>query len=208
MRKALELAVVIGIVFVAVGFAFSEEKVAAKPQTDCPVMGGKIDKTIYGDYKGVRVYFCCNECPPEFNKDPEKYIKALEDAGMAPEKTKPQTMCPVMGGKIDKQFFGDNEGKRVYFCCAACPKEFEKDPAKYVKKMEAQGVAFAKIQTVCPITGKKIDKQFFADQDGKRVYFCAKDCIETFKKEPAKYVKQLEGRGVTLDQAPKAGASK
>ena len=52
----------------------------------------------------------------------------------------PQTTCPVMGGKINKEVFSDYQGKRVYFCCPACIGEFKKDPAKYIKKLEDQGV--------------------------------------------------------------------
>ncbi len=47
-------------------------------QTICPVMGNKIDKNVYADYKGKRVYFCCKGCIDTFNKDPEKYMKKLE----------------------------------------------------------------------------------------------------------------------------------
>jgi len=54
--------------------------------------------------------------------------------------TQAQTTCPIMKRPIDKQFFADYQGKRVYFCCSACVKEFEKDPAKYVKKLEDAGV--------------------------------------------------------------------
>ena len=59
----------------------------------------------------------------------------------APEaEGKPQTMCPVMGGEIDKKYYADHEGKRVYFCCPACKAPFEKDPHKYIEKLEAEGV--------------------------------------------------------------------
>lgn len=51
--------------------------VAPNEQTICPVMGGAVDKEIFTDYKGKRVYFCCPGCIDEFNKDPEKYIKDL-----------------------------------------------------------------------------------------------------------------------------------
>jgi YHS domain-containing protein len=60
------------------------------------------------------------------------------------ERTSPQTVCPVMGGKIDKSIFVDYDGKRIYFCCKACPAEFAKDPAKYVKKLEGQGTMLEK----------------------------------------------------------------
>ena len=54
----------------------------AEPQAKCPVMGYTINKKIYADYQGKRVYFCCGSCIGEFKKDPEKYIKKLEDQGV------------------------------------------------------------------------------------------------------------------------------
>jgi YHS domain-containing protein len=39
------------------------------------------------DYEGQRVYFCCAACIEEFNKNPEKYLKKMEEAGVKPEKT-------------------------------------------------------------------------------------------------------------------------
>ena len=49
--------------------------------------------------------------------------------------TKSQTICPVMGGDIDKTVFADHKGKRVYFCCKMCIAKFEKEPEKYMKKL-------------------------------------------------------------------------
>ena len=54
----------------------------AKPQENCPVMGGKINKSLYADHKGKRVYFCCTGCIAPFNKEPEKFIQQLEAAGV------------------------------------------------------------------------------------------------------------------------------
>jgi YHS domain-containing protein len=55
-------------------------------QTLCPVMGGEINKAIYADYEGRRVYFCCNSCIDVFKNDPEKYIKQLEEQDVRVEK--------------------------------------------------------------------------------------------------------------------------
>ena len=63
---------------------------AEHAQTVCPVMGGKINKAIFADYKGKRVYFCCGACPAVFKKDPAKYVKALEDKGVVLDKTPQQ----------------------------------------------------------------------------------------------------------------------
>jgi len=54
------------------------------PQKTCPVMGGAIDKSVFVDYKGKRVYFCCSGCPATFQADPEKYLKILADRGEMP----------------------------------------------------------------------------------------------------------------------------
>lgn len=51
--------------------------VAAIEQTNCPVMGGKINKDIFVEYKGKKVYFCCKGCVDAFNKEPEKYLSKL-----------------------------------------------------------------------------------------------------------------------------------
>ena len=61
-----------------------------------------------------------------------------------------QTICPVMGGKIDKQFFADYQGKRVCFCCQSCLKTFEKNPEKYLKLMEEQGIQLEKTPAPMP----------------------------------------------------------
>jgi YHS domain-containing protein len=53
-----------------------------KPQTTCPVLAGNIDKSVYADYQGKRIYFCCKGCDAEFNKNPEKYMKKLQEEGV------------------------------------------------------------------------------------------------------------------------------
>ena len=56
-----------------------------------------------------------------------------------------QTVCPVMGGKINKTSFVDYDGKRIYMCCAGCEGLLKKDPAKYIKKLEDAGVTLDKV---------------------------------------------------------------
>jgi YHS domain-containing protein len=50
---------------------------ASMEQTTCPVSGDKIDKNVFVEYKGKKVYFCCASCKAIFDKDPEKYIAKL-----------------------------------------------------------------------------------------------------------------------------------
>ena len=54
-----------------------------KPQINCPVVGGQIDKKHYVDYQGKRIYRCCPGCKEGVAKDPEKalgyFIRALKE---------------------------------------------------------------------------------------------------------------------------------
>lgn len=55
-------------------------------------------------------------------------------AGRPPE----NRICPVMGNAVDPKVFVDFEGRRIGFCCPGCDEEFLKDPAKYLKKVDAE----------------------------------------------------------------------
>jgi len=46
-------------------------------QKTCPVMGGPINKDIFIEYRGKKVYFCCPGCEGRFRENPEKYIAGL-----------------------------------------------------------------------------------------------------------------------------------
>jgi len=53
-----------------------------KVQTTCPVMGGPIDKKLFVDHNGKRIYVCCAGCIEPLKKDAETYIKKLEAEGV------------------------------------------------------------------------------------------------------------------------------
>ncbi len=71
---------------------------------------------------------------------PTQLAAADEVKAPAAVAAKAQTVCPVMGEPIDRNVFVDYNGKRVYFCCTICQAKFKKDPAKYLKKLENDGV--------------------------------------------------------------------
>jgi len=82
MKKLLfVMAITVLFSLVAAGSSF------AKDQANCPVMGGKINKEIYADHEGQRVYFCCAMCIDTFKKDPEKYLKKMKAEHVNPVKT-------------------------------------------------------------------------------------------------------------------------
>ena len=67
----------------ALAFAFGSPVDAKEPnQEKCPVLSSPVNKKIYTDYQGKRIYFCCPPCIQEFKKNPDKYMKQFEKEGV------------------------------------------------------------------------------------------------------------------------------
>lgn len=47
--------------------------------------------------------------------------------------------------------------------------------------------------TTCPVMpGERVKEKFYVDYEGERIYFCCRPCVKAFKKNPAKYLKNLK----------------
>ena len=60
------------------------------------------------------------------------------DTTNAPPKPDLLTTCPVSGGKLGemgKPVVFVYQGQEVKLCCGGCKSAFDKDPAKYIKKI-------------------------------------------------------------------------
>jgi len=79
----------------------------------------------------------------------------------------------------------------------SCRKDFDQEPAKYVAKIDA---AAKKVKpyplTTCVVSGEKLSADmgdpFVFIHDGQEVKLCCQSCLKDFKKDPAKYLKQIE----------------
>jgi YHS domain-containing protein len=107
----------------------------------CPLSGQpvKADKTV--DYKGAKVYFCCENCPKSFDaeKHGTKANAQLVQTGQAKQKA-----CPLSGGKLDdstKIKVGDAE---VAFCCNMCKGKVSKASADEALELVYSAKAFDK----------------------------------------------------------------
>jgi YHS domain-containing protein len=115
---------------------------ATKLQTACPVSGEKIDKAVYADHEGSRVYFCCDNCRTAFKKEPATYVRKLQEQGITVAKL--QTECPVMGGAINRSSYVDRNHRRIYLCCDGCK---GKVTDERIAELEAQGIVFESLPT-------------------------------------------------------------
>jgi len=69
--------------------------VAAKPQTLCPIMGGKCSKDIFVDVECCRIYVCCQDCVAKVKADPKAALAKIKANGEQPECV--CVVCPKCG---------------------------------------------------------------------------------------------------------------
>lgn len=183
----------------------------------CPVTGEPIVmKNINGEFFGRTVYFCCAGCLAEAQKNPSLYVKPTLDAQKAALKqsSAPQEFlgkgdgketCPVTGEKVNKDLKFDWKGETFYVCCENCLETVKKNPALYLKSSAkadshdhgdhgtpAAGKFIGKgdgIET-CPVTGEPVNKEVSAMINGRKVYACCPNCMDSIKKNPDAYLKK------------------
>jgi YHS domain-containing protein len=104
----------------------------------CPVTGEPVNKNLKNEVNGRAFYVCCEGCAEVVKKDPDLYLKPVED-----EKKKEQEFlgkgdgvetCPVMGTPVNKELKGEVDGQTFYVCCAGCLETVKENPAAYLKK--------------------------------------------------------------------------
>jgi YHS domain-containing protein len=103
-----------------------------------------------------------------------------------------QKVCPIRKEKVDSDSFVDYKGQRIYFCCSGCDKKFLKDTEKYFKEMKVRGEVAESIQTICPVSGDELeDHDSSVTLAGRKIYFCCKRCVKSFKKDKEKYLLKM-----------------
>ncbi len=84
---------------------------------------------------------------PDGGKPPTHDHGQTEHAGhdVAADEPRLQTECPVMGGPINRQFYHDHDGLRIYVCCPPCLDEVRERAADIIEEQRKQGVVFESI---------------------------------------------------------------
>jgi YHS domain-containing protein len=132
----------VALVAFTISAAYGQQpaKDAPKAQKYCPVMtGDEIDpaKSATVEYKGVKIYLCCDTCVAKYRRDPAayldpKFIPAL--AGLElPKRDIEQQFCPVTKDRkiSSKDPSTTYKGVKVYFYNDLARQRFEKDPERF-----------------------------------------------------------------------------
>ncbi len=118
------------------------------PVDICIVSGmklGSMGEPYEYEHEGRRILFCCAGCVGEFEDDPEKYLKKLDDAKQAAQLADaqladyPLDVCVVSGEALDE--WGDSidhiyDGRLVRFCCNHCKGDFLENPEPFLTKLD------------------------------------------------------------------------
>jgi YHS domain-containing protein len=121
----------------------TDPKAEPAVQKYCPVMTkDEVDlkASKWVDYKGVKVYLCCDTCVARFKRDPAAYLDPKLVPGLAgkelPKRGIEQEYCPVYPDKkvSEKDPFTTYKGAKVYFWNTTAKERFERDPDRYLEK--------------------------------------------------------------------------
>ena len=93
------------------------------------------------DYKGGKVYFCCDNCPKKF--DAEKNAVAANHQLVATKQAK-QSKCPLSGEPCKPDHKVTVNGATVAFCCEQCQGKAEKATGDDQLKLLFSNAAFEK----------------------------------------------------------------
>ena len=111
-----------------------------KAQKFCPIMTtDEIDPDASPavEYKGVKIFLCCDQCMNKFKRDPAAYLDPKIVPALAaiklPKRDIEQMYCPVLKDRkvSSKDPSTTYKGVKVYFYSDLALKRFEKDPERY-----------------------------------------------------------------------------
>jgi YHS domain-containing protein len=80
----------------------------------------KAEKSV--DYKGGKVFFCCDNCPKAFAKKvkTDKKVAAKGNHQLVATGQAEQTKCPMTGGASKSATAITVAGAKIAFCCEKC----------------------------------------------------------------------------------------
>jgi len=93
-----------------ISFLFSYTA-AANDSLTCPVGGTPADSSVFVEYNGQKIFFCCADCIPAFQEDPESYLKIHSDSSAVQKVTDTSAKvvfqifgmdCPGCHGGVEK----------------------------------------------------------------------------------------------------------
>ncbi len=178
---------------------------AIYPLDTCPVSGmrlGEMGSPVVMAYDGREVRFCSAGCIKRFESDQASYWEKIDVQIIQRQLPYyPFEICVVSdesltewGKPVDRA----HRHRLVRFCCNMCPREFAKEPARFLAKLDEAvnaGQRKAYPLDTCPVSGQKLGSMGNPVEivvANRLVRFCCRGCLRGFWKDPAKHLATLE----------------
>ena len=164
--RILTMLMMMSFVLVLAGIS----QLQAAEKAICPVTGEEFEKTETTpsfEYKGETYYFCCPGCKDKFVKNPEEFLNNE--------------------GEGEHQHGEEGEHQHG--------EESEHQHGEEGMHVEHQESATA-IDPVCGMEVKKEGAKHTYEYKEKTYYFCMAGCLDKFKADPEKYVKDSGSNGL------------
>ncbi len=132
----------------------AEAKETTYPVATCVVSGqklGSMGEPYAHELEGRKVFLCCAGCVNRLEGDPENYLEKYDKLVVKHQKASyPLDTCVVsgqaldaMGGPVDI-VHGD---RLVRLCCAGCENGFNRNPDRYLEKIDHAAAEQAKAKS-------------------------------------------------------------
>ncbi len=207
-----------------------------RAQQLCPVTGeklGSMGPPIPVTVKGQMIQVCCKTCVAAVQRDPDRYLQKVAaelnaQSPMVPDNRLQfgrQRLCPVTGqelGSMGPPIPVTVSGRTVYVCCRACVNALQRDPAKYLGRIDSEqkfdsglpskmaaptrfepadrvGTRWG-VQTTCPVTGDALGEAGgpipvrIAD---RTIFVCCEGCVSAVWRNPETYLQRVDAELAT-----------
>lgn len=172
-----------------------------------PVSGAslaEVQSPVVIQHEGRELRFADQDSAEKFNADPGKYLPKVDEQMVKQQLPYyPLTTCPVSGIQLGGEM-GDPvdiiyQNRLVRFCCDMCVDDFNKDPAKYLDKLDAAVIEAQRPTyplSTCVVSGGKLGGPMGDPIEyvvGNRlVRFCCPMCDAKFNKNPLHYLAMID----------------
>ena len=162
------------------------DQLRVRVQQICPVSGKKLGSMGVPIKKRIGeqdLFLCCSNCT-------KGKVDRTHWGTIHANFKKAQGTCPVMGKPLPaKSKWTVVEGQLIYVCCPPCIPKIQREPAKWLAKVDASYAAAAMsqddiriaAQQICPVSGKKLGSmgEPIKRKVGKEeVFLCCKGCAK------------------------------
>ncbi|MEY3548043.1 MAG: hypothetical protein RLZZ552_410 [Verrucomicrobiota bacterium] len=186
------------------------------PLDKCIVSGEKLGvegKPVVFLHDGQEIKLCCQDCRKDFDANPSKFLSKLPKAEPKKAGMDHKMICACCAGDAkaaDGKAAGhdhssaakqdDKKKSKGHSSEAKEPKPQDHDHAAAAKpadEKKADGPAKPYPLKTCIVSDNDLDsmgEQASFVYQGQTIKVCCKPCIAKFEKNPAKYLKKLEGK--------------